>query len=134
MGPLVDALRHVLEEEPAIAYALVFGSGARGRLRPSSDVDVAIGCHHGQPMESHAIGLLAARLEAAAGRPVDLVLIDEASSPLAYRIFREGLVVLDRDHRALAARKARAILDYLDFKPAETRCAEGVLRAAAGRG
>jgi hypothetical protein len=60
--------------------------------------------------------------------------MDEAASPLAYRIFRDARIVLVRDHGALAARKARAILDYLDFKPVEERCAEGVLRAAAGRG
>ena len=34
---------------------------------------------------------------------------------------------------ALVARKTRAILDYLDFKPVEDLCAAGVLRAAARR-
>jgi hypothetical protein len=62
---------------------------------------------------------------------VDLVLLDEAPSPLAYRAFRDGQVVLERDHAALVARKARAILQYLDFKPIEELCASGVLRAAS---
>ena len=34
----------------------------------------------------------------------------------------------------MVARKARALLDYLDWKPVEERCAEGILRAAAARG
>lgn len=72
-----------------------------------------------------------ARLESAAGRPIDLVLLDEAPAPLAYRIFRDGRLLFERDHAALTARKARAILDYLDFKPVEDLCAAGVLRAAA---
>ena len=80
------------------------------------------------------LGHLAAQLESAAGRQVDLVLMDEAPSPLAYRIFRDGRIVVERDHAALAERKARAILEYLDFKPVEERCADGVLRAAASRG
>jgi hypothetical protein len=53
---------------------------------------------------------------------------------LAYRIFRDGHVLIERDRRALVARKARAILDYLDFKPVEDLCTAGILRAAARRG
>jgi hypothetical protein len=70
----------------------------------------------------------------AVGRSVDLVLLDEARPALAYRIFRDGEVIIERDHAALVARKARAILDYLDFKPVEERCAAGILRATAARG
>ena len=69
-----------------------------------------------------------------ARRRVDLVLLDSAPAALTYRIFRDGCVLLERDHPALARRKAQAILQYLDFKPVEERCAEGVLRAAASHG
>jgi hypothetical protein len=78
----------------------------------------------------HALGSLSARLESAIGRRVDLVLLDEAPPPLAYRIFREGRLLFEGDHSALVTRKARALLEYLDFKPVEERCAAGVLRAA----
>jgi hypothetical protein len=55
-------------------------------------------------------------------------------APLAYRIFRDGRLLVERNHAALVARKARALLDYLDFRPIEEQCAAGVLRAAAARG
>jgi predicted nucleotidyltransferase len=131
---VIDELRRVIEHEPGIAYALLFGSGGRGALRPGSDVDVAVELRPGVSCDAGALGRLAARLESAVGRKVDLVLMNEAASPLAYRIFRDARIVLVRDHGTLAARKARAILEYLDFKPVEERCAEGVLRAAASRG
>ena len=131
---MLDDLRRVLEEDQGIAYALLFGSGARGRAGPTSDVDVAVELRPEAPRDTATLGLLAARLESAAGRPVDLVLMEAAPAPLAYRIFRDGRVLLERDHAALVRRKARAIIEYLDFKPVEERCAEGVLRAAAGRG
>jgi predicted nucleotidyltransferase len=134
VGDMLDELRRVLEEDHDIAYALLFGSGGRGTLRPNSDVDVAVELRPGVPREMATLGRLAARLESAAGRRVDLVLMDSAPAPLAYRIFRDGRVLLERDHPALVRRKAQAILQYLDFKPVEERCAEGVLRAAAGRG
>ena len=74
----------------------------------------------------------ATRLEYAIARRIDLVLLDEAPAPLAYRIFRDGHLLVERDHGVLVARKARALLDYLDWKPVEERCTEGILRAAAG--
>ena len=131
---MLDALRGILDAEPGVAYALLFGSCARGTGRPDSDADIAIELTPGAARNVRALGGLAARLESAAGRPIDLVLMDEAPSPLAYRIFRDGRLLIERDHDALVARKARALLDYLDFKPVEERCAAGVLRAAAARG
>jgi uncharacterized protein len=131
---MLDELRRVIEDEGDIAYALLFGSGGRGEFRPTSDVDVAIEIRPGAPCDRATLGRLAARLESAAGRRVDLVLMDEAPAPLAYRIFRDGRLLLERDHAALVRRKAQAILQYLDFKPVEDRCTEGVLRAAASDG
>lgn len=128
---MLDALRQALEAEPAVGYALLFGSRARGTEHPGSDADVAVGLTAGAARDVQTLGRLAARLESAAGRRVDLVLLDEAPAPLAYRIFRDGGVLVERDRAALVARKARAILDYLDFKPVEELCAAGVLRAAA---
>jgi uncharacterized protein len=128
------ALRGVLEAEPAVAYAILFGSGARGTRRADSDLDVAIGLRPGAARDVHTLGGLAARLESASGRPIDLVLLDEAPISLAYRIFRDGHLLVERDHGALVARKARALLEYLDWKPVEEQCAAGVLRAAANRG
>jgi predicted nucleotidyltransferase len=131
---MLDALRRILDAEPGVAYALLFGSSARGTQHLDSDVDVALELTAGAARNVQALGGLVARLQCAAGRRVDLVLLDEAPAPLAYRIFRDGRLLVERDHGALVARKARAILGYLDFKPVEERCAAGVLRVAAARG
>src|SRR5919198_6635865 len=106
---MLDELRRVLAEEREIAYALLFGSGGRGALQPTSDVDVAIEFRPGAARDAAALGQLVVRLESAAGRPIDLVLMDEAPAPLAYRIFRDGRLILEQDHgtlgRACSARR-----------------------------
>jgi len=113
-----EAIAEVLRRDPRIRYALVFGSAARGTSHSGSDVDVAIGGLT-QRLDALAFGDLIGRLEGAVGRDVDLVCLDEAPPGLAYRVFRDGHVVLERDSAALAERKARAVLDYLDWKPVE---------------
>jgi len=123
-------LRSVLEADSRIAYAILFGSKGRGTSHDSSDTDLAIGLVRGPTLSVTELGDLLSRLESAAGGGVDLVLLDEARPGLAYRVFRDGRVIFERDHRALVARKARAILEYLDFQPIEQAFTHGVLGTA----
>ncbi len=128
---MLDALRSLLADDSRIAFALIFGSHARGTASSHSDVDLAIGLAVGVQLSTLDLGSLSARLEAAAGCPVDLVLLDDAPPGLAYRVFRDGRLLLMRDRDALSARKARAILEYLDFQPFEELFTRGALAAAA---
>jgi predicted nucleotidyltransferase len=125
----MDALRDALAGDVRVEYALLFGSRARGSAHEGSDLDIAIGAR--TRMGALELGDLVSRLEHVSGRTVDLVILDEAPPALAYRIFRDGRVIVEKDHRALVARKVRAILEYLDFRPVEELAARGVLAAAA---
>jgi len=119
----------VLEADARVAYAILFGSRGRDSAHRRSDIDVAIGLSRGAALSATDVGGLLSRLEAAAGGPVDLVLLEEAGPGLAYRVFRDGRVIFERDPRALVQRKARAILDYLDFRPVEEIFTRAVLGA-----
>lgn len=127
----MEALQRALEREPRLTYALVFGSRARGSAHAASDLDVAVGLTPGVRLDPQELGDLVSTLERASGRSIDLLLLDEAPLAVAYRVFRDGRVVLERDHAALVERKTRAILEYLDFRPLEELAVRGVLAAAA---
>ncbi|HUE84881.1 MAG TPA: nucleotidyltransferase domain-containing protein [Vicinamibacterales bacterium] len=132
-GLVLDALRRTLSDDSRIAYALVFGSTARGTSHALSDVDVAIGTTADAPLGTLDIGELTSRLEAAAGRAVHLVVLNDAPPGLAYRVFKDGTPLLIRDTAAFKSRLARAILEYLDFRPVEELFTRGVLGASDGR-
>jgi predicted nucleotidyltransferase len=123
-------LTAALEADARIAYALVFGSAARGTAHAASDLDIGVGLVPGARLDPLEIGELIARLESAATRDVDLVLLDQAPPGVAYRAFRDGELLFERDHARFVERKARAIVEYLDFEPVERAFAEGALRAA----
>ena len=116
---------------PDIAFAVVFGSCARGNPHAGSDVDIALGFGPGRRPTARELGAIVSRLEEAAGRSVDIVVLDHAPPGLAYRVFRDGVVVLARDRVALTERKVRAILEYLDFQPIERAFSEAVLAPRA---
>lgn len=128
-----DVLEHLeplIAADDRISYALLFGSVARGRTHSHSDVDIAVGLSEGARLSPFDVGELASRLETAAGRVVDVVLLHEAPPGLAYRIFRDGRPLFVRDERALRTRLAEAVLEYLDFRPLEELFARGVLAKA----
>jgi hypothetical protein len=127
----METLRHALEEDARIAYALVFGSRARGSAHAASDLDIAVGLRAGARLEARDLGDLISTLEQASGRTVDLVVLDEAPPAVAYRVFRDGSALVVKDRAALVARKTRAILEYLDFRPIEELAARGAIAAAA---
>jgi predicted nucleotidyltransferase len=130
---VLDVLRQILSDDPRIAYALVFGSTARGTSHPLSDVDVAIGTTGDAPLATFDIGALTSKLEAAAQRAVHLVVLNDAPPGLAYRVFKDGTPLLVRDASLFKSRLARAILEYLDYRPVEELFTRSVLRAPDGR-
>lgn len=115
---VLAAVSNVLTQEPRIGYALMFGSRARGEAHAGSDLDLAIGGLP-RPFTTLELGSLMSRLEAAAGMPVDLVDLDHCPPSLAFRILRDGRVLVERDSNGLADRRARAVLEYLDWQPFE---------------
>ncbi len=130
---MFEVLERALAEDERLAYGLVFGSWARGENRARSDLDVAVGLAHGQTLSLWRQGELVSHLEAATGLEVDLVLVHEAPPALAWRIFLDGVLVLQSDRSVFVRDKARAIVDYLDFRPTEQLCVEGALRASRQR-
>jgi predicted nucleotidyltransferase len=127
----MEPLTQVLERDARVSYALLFGSAARGVSHAGSDLDIAVGLHPGTTYSTQALGSLIADLERAAGCRVDLVVLNDAPPPVAYRVFRDGAPLFVRDASVMARQKARAILDYLDFRPLEQLAARGALAAAA---
>ena len=121
------AIGGALTDVPGVSFAVVFGSSARGTAHAGSDVDVALDFGGGRRPGAYDLGAILSRLEEAGGQRVDIVVLDEAPPGLAHRVFRDGVAVLVRDRTALVERRARAILEYLDFHPVEEALSKAVL-------
>lgn len=126
---LARGLRAILARYPEIAAAWLFGSAARGALRPDSDVDVgivfrdpnmtAVGAHR-------LIGDLASRLESVtAPHAVDVVVLETQGPVFAHEALLEGELVLDADPARRAQFVADTIVRALDFRPTWELAARG---------
>lgn len=105
----LDRARALLEAEPSVRLAYVFGSTARGEARATSDVDIGV-VRDG----TGTLTELSERLERALGSTVDLVDLRRAPPLLVHEVLRDGVVALCRDELERAEFESRALAEYLD--------------------
>jgi predicted nucleotidyltransferase len=126
--PAFQELTAHLETQPGVLAAVVFGSAAVGRLRPESDLDLAVlFADDAVPNEVAALELRAT-LEQRTGRDVDLVVLNRASTILAFQAAKKGRLIVCKDPRAYQRYLVRLISEYADFKRIRRPIEEAVLR------
>ena len=103
------------------AFALVFGSRARGDARPDSDLDVGA-WFPADPPQAWDVDLPAG---------VDLVVLNSAPLELAGRIALEGTILFDDDPPARVRWVADTRKIWLDERPRFERAHREFLEAAA---
>lgn len=131
---LTSRLKGVLDQRPDVIVAYLFGSAARGELRPSSDIDVAVLMAEAEAQRSERLTLqsiqpgLQADLQEAARRSVDLVVLNHASPDLVHRVLRDSVLLIERDRSARIRFEVQSRNDYFDVLPFLIRYREAVLR------
>lgn len=131
---LDDRLRRALASFPEVKLAVLFGSTARGKARPGSDVDLGLLL---EPYSADLRFRVEAELGRAAGREVDTVLLDEAPPLLRFEVARDGVLLSEGAAHLWTDFKARAMVDWWDWAPTHRMIASGVakrLREQAGHG
>ena len=108
----VAALGRVLEGRADVRLAYLFGSVARGEGHQSSDLDVGVVF---SPIPAPApLDQLVTDLEAAAGRRLDLVVLNDAAPLLTHEAIRAGRMIVCRDDDERVSFETHATARYLD--------------------
>ena len=119
---IAQKIASTLAQHEEIRLAFVFGSAARGALRPDSDVDVAV-LADGQ-LSTEARLALMAELSLALGREIDLVDLHTAWGLILKQILTTGILALKRPGTAHAALIKRMLFDQADMEPLRQRIIE----------
>ena len=117
--PELSQLRAVLAQEPDVLAAYVFGSTASGQARATSDLDVAVLLEGPRSLAAlterrFELGRV---LDSCTKRPVDLVILNDASSVLQVQVLRLGCLIYERDRSARVDFEVEAGKTYADLKP-----------------
>ena len=122
---LNQRLRQVAAFFPEMKLAVLFGSTARRQDRPGSDVDLGILL---DPYSPELRFRVEADLGRAAGRSVDVILLDDAPPLLRFEIAKEGVLLFQREDHLWTGFKAKAMVDWWDWAPTHRMIAAGVAR------
>ena len=106
----VERLEDLRAVAPSVELVVLFGSVARGRSRPDSDLDVAVRCDGAADLDALYL-LLAPRLAATV---LDLVDLRRTGSLLAFQVARHGQVLYERDPGAFRSFQSLASRRYCD--------------------
>lgn len=113
---VLRAVADRLAEDARIAAAYLLGSGATGRLREDSDVDIAILPVRGVSFTGSERLDLAADLAMLAGRPVDLGILHTGNLVYAKEAVAGGTVIFERDSAARAGFAGLVLSLYADLQ------------------
>ncbi len=121
----------LIERHLRPAAILLFGSGAAGRLRAASDVDLAL-LAGGPPPDAFSVASLRVQLAALLQRDVDVVILDNASPVLAMEVLRNHRVLRNPQPEVLERFVVRTLSAYFDLKqvrrPIEAALLQPVVR------
>ena len=116
---LDEVLQGVLDSsDEGVVAAYLFGSVARGTESAGSDVDIGI-LLRSRPAENldSLRFSLEGELERAAGRRVQLVILNGAPPDLIHRVLRDGRLLLDRDRATRVRFEVDGRNRYFDLLP-----------------
>lgn len=113
---LITTARDALQASfPELIGAWLFGSGATGRMRAESDIDLAVWC--GRPLDSTRRFEAQRALGVVLDRDVDLIDLATASTLLAKEVVSSGIVLVQDDDAVLDFH-ARTLSDYASLMEA----------------
>jgi predicted nucleotidyltransferase len=118
MEELAQRVREAVADLP-VAVLVIFGSRARGRARPDSDLDVAVLPEALDDLDRRRlqVALISALGDLVPGERVDVVFLDEAPELLRQRVMEHGQVVVCRDPARWRELRVRTMREHADREP-----------------
>lgn len=130
---LLEGIRDALAPLAIVEAALLFGSQATGHARPESDIDIAVLLEE-SAARADRLAVIRTLLEALAARlpiaSVDLVVLNDAPTKLAFLTLKDGQVAFDRTRTPLHRFRVRTYDRHADYAPVERFFREAIKRRA----
>lgn len=133
ISPLVDTLQKCAD----VIALFFFGSLATGKLRPLSDLDMAIFLNNHMSRdkifkrELELIGIISEKLGT---DEFDLIILNTAPWRFAHQIFKSGKKIFVQDQKKLADFHEEVVKKYIDFKYYQKQFDQAFLKNLLGHG
>ena len=110
-----------LKSCPDILFAYLFGSFAKGKLMPLSDIDIAVFLKKNSNFIKNKVNMLSILIDILNSDEIDLVILNSASLPLSMRIIENKKVIGDKAPFVRHQYESLIMRKYFDFSINESR-------------
>jgi predicted nucleotidyltransferase len=111
--PLVEK---TLAEEDNVLFAYLFGGLAAGKLKPLSDVDIAVYVRDMSGLAEFKLGLFSRLVDVLNTSEMDLVILNTAATSLAGRILQQRRVLVDKEPPRRHTYESVTLREFFDFR------------------
>jgi len=108
-----------LNTHPKVIFAYLFGSFAKGKPSPISDVDIAVYLSEETDATQKKMEILGKLIELLETDEIDLVILNTASLPLAARIIENKVMLVDKKPFLRHSFESITLREYFDFSRKE---------------
>ena len=117
----MENISRVLEKEPEVLFAYLFGSYAKGIQDDKSDIDIAIYIIDENILEKDPLypSRLAIKLEKALAekRTLDVRVLNGSTLGFRSQVLRYGKLLVSKDEKKRIEFETTSLAHYYDFKP-----------------
>ncbi len=117
---LLPGAANYLESHPKVLFSYLFGSLAKGRPLPLSDVDIAVYLADTLYGTDDKLDILGKLMDILQTDEIDLVLLNTASLPLVMNVLKGKKIIVDKDPLARHIFESLSMRKYFDFSIKES--------------
>jgi len=116
---IAKAVRPALFQSSGIVAAYLFGSAAMGRLRPGSDIDIALLLdeEENSPNRKALLDQLLPPMSRVLRRDVHILFLNDASYVARSQVLKNGELIYVKNRRMLAQYRMISVALIADFSP-----------------
>lgn len=115
----IPAVMEVLSTDQRVLFAYLFGGLAAGRVRPLSDVDIAVYLNDTGELADYKLTLFDKVTEALGTTELDLVVLNTASISIAGRILQNKQLLIDKEPFRRHIYESLTLREFFDFRITE---------------
>ena len=117
---LLPGALEYLESHPKVLFSYIFGSLAKGRQLPLSDVDIAVYLAETFDVTDDKLEILGKLIGILQTDEFDLVVLNTAGLPLIMHVLRNKKIIVDKDPFARHIFESLMMRKYFDFSIKES--------------
>ncbi len=116
---ILPEANYFLENYQKVIFAYLFGSLARDKVLPLSDIDIAIYLKEGADFSQEKMTILRNLIDILGTEEIDLVLLNIAPLTLKARIVENKKILVDKDPFLRHSFESLVLREYFDFSKKE---------------